>query len=120
MTVDGTSTCPLCGEYTGKPASVEAHITGKSDETHKGRTGNEFREEIRGTGPGQVPSEDLDREANQPRPSEGLAVEERDDEDRDDTVSLLFLGFLAALIYWLLGLGRDEDQVEDLYGPGPR
>jgi hypothetical protein len=39
-------TCPLCKEYSGEPASVEAHISRKTDEAHKGETGNQHREEL--------------------------------------------------------------------------
>lgn len=34
--------CPFC-EYTGASSSVEAHISGKSDETHKGKVGSNYR-----------------------------------------------------------------------------
>jgi len=38
--------CPLCGDYTGSRASVEAHISGSRDETHRGEVGRNYREEI--------------------------------------------------------------------------
>jgi hypothetical protein len=40
---NGEYTCPVCGNYTGKRTSVEAHITGKSDEDHQGRVGKDYR-----------------------------------------------------------------------------
>ena len=40
---NGMFTCPVCGDFAGKRSSVEAHITGKSDEAHKGRVGKDFR-----------------------------------------------------------------------------
>lgn len=39
--------CPLC-DYTGSQSSVEAHISGSKDETHRGKVGREFREEFLG------------------------------------------------------------------------
>jgi len=40
---NGLFTCPVCGDFAGKRSSVEAHITGKSDNAHKGRVGKDFR-----------------------------------------------------------------------------
>lgn len=42
--------CPLCGKYRGEPSSVEAHISRKTDEAHKGETGNQHREELQPSG----------------------------------------------------------------------
>lgn len=39
----GEYTCPVCGDYTGKRSSVEAHITGKSDDDHRGKVGKDYR-----------------------------------------------------------------------------
>jgi len=33
--------CPLCGEFEGEAKSVQAHISRKTDEVHKGVTGSE-------------------------------------------------------------------------------
>jgi len=33
--------CPFC-EYSGPSSSVEAHISGKSDEAHQGRVGRDW------------------------------------------------------------------------------
>jgi len=41
-----TATCPLCRDYEGEPESVEAHISAKTDPTHRGETGSNHREEI--------------------------------------------------------------------------
>jgi len=40
---DGQFTCPVCAEFTGERSSVEAHISGKRDEAHKGVMGKDFR-----------------------------------------------------------------------------
>lgn len=40
---DGQCDCPICGEYHGFPKSVEAHITGKSDDDHRGQVGKDYR-----------------------------------------------------------------------------
>jgi predicted RNA-binding Zn-ribbon protein involved in translation (DUF1610 family) len=34
-------TCPLCGTYEGSVESVQAHISSKNDEAHKGRVGRD-------------------------------------------------------------------------------
>jgi hypothetical protein len=47
--------CPLCGKYRGEPSSVEAHISRKTDEMHKGETGSQHREKLQ---PGGVPTTD--------------------------------------------------------------
>ena len=60
--------CPFC-DYEGSPGSVEAHISGMSDEAHVGKFGANHREDI--------------------EESEGLVqavppVEDRDDDPDDD------------------------------------
>lgn len=40
--------CPFC-EYVGSSSSVEAHVSGKSDEPHKGKVGSNYRGIIRST-----------------------------------------------------------------------
>lgn len=40
------ATCPLCGDYSGEPSSVEAHISAKTDELHKGELGHHHRAEM--------------------------------------------------------------------------
>jgi len=44
---NGKFSCPLCHDFTGPIGSVEAHITGKSDNAHRGVVGKDFRIEIR-------------------------------------------------------------------------
>lgn len=44
---DDEVTCPLCDEYEGPPESVEAHISGKKDETHWGERGTDYRDALR-------------------------------------------------------------------------
>jgi len=34
-------TCPLCGEFSGTVGSVQAHISSKNDEAHKGKVGRD-------------------------------------------------------------------------------
>mgnify|MGYP002760910291 CR=1 FL=1 len=33
--------CPLCGEYTGSASGVQAHISSKNDQAHKGKQGKD-------------------------------------------------------------------------------
>lgn len=37
--------CPYC-EYEGRVDAVEAHISGKSDDAHRGRVGADLREHL--------------------------------------------------------------------------
>lgn len=41
----GDTTCPLCEEFEGPESSVQAHISGSTDEDHAGRVGNEVMSE---------------------------------------------------------------------------
>ena len=43
----GVATCPLCGDYEGKPSSVEGHISAMTDEAHSKSHGLEYRDEIK-------------------------------------------------------------------------
>lgn len=47
MSASETCSCPLCGEFEGTPASVEAHISGSRDADHAGRLGEHLRDQIR-------------------------------------------------------------------------
>lgn len=38
--------CPVCGEFEGEPESVEAHISGSSDDLHQGEVGRHYRSEL--------------------------------------------------------------------------
>lgn len=38
--------CPFC-DYEGAPRSVEAHISGKTDDAHRGKVGSQWRANIR-------------------------------------------------------------------------
>jgi hypothetical protein len=49
--------CPYC-DYEGEPASVEAHVSAKCDEAHKGKSGAECREEIEASTFGEVDVEE--------------------------------------------------------------
>lgn len=40
------ATCPLCGDYEGAPASVESHVSAKTDDLHKGEVGRAWRDAI--------------------------------------------------------------------------
>lgn len=55
--------CPYC-DYEGRVDSVEAHISGKCDEAHKGKVGQGFRDSLP-----QLPDEGDD----QPEPEEPAA-----------------------------------------------
>lgn len=128
--------CPLCGDYTGKPESVEAHITGKSDETHKGRFGAEFRNEIRD---GEATPEASPERSPSPSPSDGVTEPEQEagedtetepatglvkveDKDSDDEgMGALALLFLIGAVIWFVARNQRtprESEFEALTGTG--
>ena len=47
LPVNGEFICPLCEDFGGPVGAVEAHITGKSDNAHRGVVGKDFRIEIK-------------------------------------------------------------------------
>lgn len=40
-------TCPLCGDFEGSAESVQAHISSKNDEAHKGQVGKGLLTELK-------------------------------------------------------------------------
>ena len=124
---DGEYTCPICQDYTGKRSSVEAHITGKSDDSHQGRVGKDYRSrdgdgDLRLT---EVPvlSSDDDRISNQATKSVDTEPEEvsttpeageakDESEDQDSRVSDILVGAIIGLAIWLAQKTDNEDQME--------
>lgn len=134
---NGEVPCPVCHDYHGKPESVEAHITGKSDEDHRGQIGKDYRcvqdgtrtlwtepnPELKGTVPiaelkGTVPT--LDEEHTVPE-SDGkepddvtqLENEDEDREDGDGIVAALVVT-LAIAVWWLARRTSTEDEVREV------
>ena len=52
-----TVQCPWC-EYEGMISSVEAHISGKQDEAHRGKVGHDLKEHLPQTEEGQETSKE--------------------------------------------------------------
>lgn len=122
---NGEYDCPVCGEYTGERGSVEAHITGKSDEDHKGLVGKDFRYQS---------EDDLvlgDRPMEEPKPinpngnDSGEASQESDPDQVSNTGSLSeFLTgsvqgtgiiLLAGVVWWLAKQSGNENEVRDVW-----
>jgi hypothetical protein len=122
---DGNYTCPICQDYTGERSSVEAHITGKSDDSHKGKVGKDFRtrdengdlcisrnEVLRvGDGNSNQATESIDAEpedtSTTPKPGQSKdqsgnqddeAQDRSESEDQDGGISNLIVGILLGLI----------------------
>lgn len=73
MAHEMASRCPLCDEYEGKPESVEAHISAKTDEAHRGEVGRRWRTRIwKGldTAPAEETGDELAEEASSSRDPE--------------------------------------------------
>lgn len=64
------ATCPLC-DYTGPRRSVEAHVSGSTDEAHQGEVGRNYRERIRSTVGDDDPEAQEAEKATPPTASEG-------------------------------------------------
>lgn len=78
------ATCPICRNYDGSPASVEAHISGNRDENHQGEWGSAWRDEI--TGPFEDVEVDDDPSGNDG--SSDVSTSDVDGEElRDDSGS---------------------------------
>lgn len=135
---NGEYTCPVCGEYTGKRGSVEAHITGKSDQSHKGLVGKDYRAEtpdgtihIReddppedrpteddiepisaaSSGTGDPVLEDGDDPGDGDESVDELEDEDGDEDDDQTIADLVQFGLAAAIIYVLIRVsGQDNVQ----------
>lgn len=132
---NGLFTCPVCGDFTGKRSSVEAHITGKSDDAHKGRVGKDFRvpqansEDLLSAGPPVLQSGNgvtiIDDAADpsklvsppetgkvtQEAKSAAQDVQEPDSSKRDAFAAGVFVGILVLLLRYT---GNEEQAVNML------
>lgn len=128
----GLVSCPLCGQYEGRPESVRAHISAKRDEAHSGESGFDY-DEVLGisddpeTKPGKVKQsfssdpvdgndsnpvnddryQSYDRDEQTPEPTlvpTVKSVEQDQDEDGNELVRLTLYGAGAyALARFLAG-----------------
>jgi hypothetical protein len=129
---NGEYTCPVCGNYTGRRTSVEAHITGKSDEDHQGRVGKDYRAPGPENQPILVDSPVGDPDPDPISPSDssgddlgGQSSDSNDPEDGPDLSKAIeagdgsFAGVAAvALIivtWWIAQQSDNEDTVEDIW-----
>ena len=125
---DGEVPCPICDEYYGKPESVEGHITGKSDDSHRGKIGKDYRvvrdgvrtlsteqnPELKGT----IPLLDEEQDATEIDDNEPENVtqpeEENGDEDREDGAIAALVVALAIAVLWLARRTGNEDRVREV------
>lgn len=119
---DGEYTCPICQDYTGERNSVEAHITGKSDDNHQGQVGKDYRTRDEdgnlrltqmpvlrpGDGNGDQATESVDNEPEEVSDT----PEAGEDEDQDSGISGLLIGLAFALVLWLAQKTDNKDQVQ--------
>jgi hypothetical protein len=125
---NGEVPCPVCHDYHGKPESVEGHITGKSDDDHRGQIGKDYRcvqdgtrtlwtepnPELSGTVPVldeeyTIPESDGEKPDNVTQPENGS----EDQDDENGYVGALVVG-LAILVLWLARRTGTEDQVREV------
>jgi hypothetical protein len=124
---DGEYTCPICQDYTGQRTSVEAHITGKSDDSHQGRVGKDYRSRdengnLRLTEVAVLSSDDdrinnqatksVDTEPEEVSTTPEASKDEDEPEDRDGGVSGILIGVAFALVIWLAQKTDNEDQIQ--------
>jgi len=125
---NGEVPCPVCYDYHGKPESVEAHITGKSDEDHRGQIGKDYRcvqdgtrtlwtepnVELKGTVP--VLDEEYTIPENDGEETDNVTQPEDSDEDQDDEDGIVaaLVVALAIAVWWLARRTGNEDEVREV------
>ena len=117
---DGKYTCPVCGDYAGERGSVEAHITGKSDDDHQGLVGKDYRAKL---DDGSLvlceePVNSLDDPGTEEPESEPVDDPEDSPDGSEVIAWLLVIGLFAALALSNLG----DDNSDQLPAPdnGPQ
>jgi hypothetical protein len=118
---NGHYTCPVCQDYTGEQGSVEAHITGKSDEAHKGRVGKDYRvEDVDGNlhvAEDYVPPKiGTERFEEKMIPDDDPELEDDTSDDDDDGLGAVLVAGLIVLVLWLASQTGNENQVRDRLG----
>lgn len=71
---DAEVDCPLGCGYCGAPRSVEAHISRKTDERHKGEVGRAYRDVMTGATSSTPVAEEIDAETAAGDSSKTLAA----------------------------------------------
>jgi hypothetical protein len=136
----GDTTCPLCEDFEGPESSVQAHISGSTDEDHAGRIGNEVMSESGDSdisetlefpeNPDQSdPVEDLELDEEpepggtdesggsqtDPEPDESSADQEADSGlDVDPTDVAVTIGAIVAIVVFLRGGDFSMEQDPDV------
>lgn len=77
-TAENTATCPLCDDYSGKPSSVEAHISRMTDPIHKGEVGRAHRDHLQGR---VATTDDVESSDDQAEATEETTATESSDVD---------------------------------------
>lgn len=114
----GGCVCPLCEEYEGERASVEAHISSRVDDAHRGSVGEHYRDELVAGGvvdddPAALSSYESSREgvaeAGETSAYEGVDVE-------PGRAFLAGTVLFAVVVGWyaLRGDDQPDDQPDDL------
>lgn len=125
----GLVSCPLCGQYEGRPESVRAHISAKRDETHSGESGFDYDEVL---GISDDPETEQDgaqqsfssasaevNQVNSANPDDGKertsvptvqSVEQDRDDDGNELVRLTLYGAGAYALAKLLAGDQDQTQ----------
>lgn len=107
---DGRYLCPYCHDYQGKRASVQAHIRGKTDPVHKGKSGFENESEPEPSS-GSSTDTEQDRDPTQNKTEKNRT--EPATEDDDDTVTALISGGLILVLLWVINQAGIGDELAD-------
>lgn len=106
----GECDCPLCGEFSGSQSQVEAHISSKADDAHRGTVGKNHREELV---PGGVEDDDPAGTTSYESSSEGVAepgdTTAYEGVDVDPGRALLAGTVLFALVVAWYAVGGDDE-----------
>ena len=127
---NGEVPCPVCRDYHGKPESVEGHITGKSDEDHRGQIGKDYRciqdgtrtlwtepnPELKVVGTVSVLDEEYTVPESDEEELDNVTQSENDSEDRDDEDGIVaaLVVALAIAVWWLARRTGTEDEVREV------
>jgi hypothetical protein len=118
---DGRYICQYCHDYQGKRASVQAHIRGKTDPAHKGKSGFEKDSEPvpstgedkpeHGTEQNSDPTQSRINNENQ-----DTEPEEKPDENDNGVVAGMVIGGMFVVLLWIARQTGNEDELANQIG----
>lgn len=100
-----TVQCPWC-DYEGMVPSVEAHISGKADEVHRGKVGHDLRDHLPQT-------DDSGEESNESTASAMVADLPESDEESNVPPGWALVAATVLFLVVVLAVSMDSDSGEE-------